>query len=248
MDSLHSEKNARERDKRQRYIKSGLCPVCGKKNDRKGYYCSSCLKKTNASHKASRLKRIEKGLCGRCGKPMDKDGKRCKNCLKNDSEEKKASRRYYISMGVCPVCKTEILFGDEKTCIMCRAKRYKSLDDEKKKEANEYHKRWEKQKRKEREESGLCVYCGKHKPENGKKGCRNCLNRRMLVQRKRRGESYKIAEKRERVNNGFCWFCGKPVKEGYRTCEEHYKMCVENVTGENASRTREKMKKEGILY
>ena len=25
-----------------------------------------------------------------------------------------------------------------------------------------------------------------------------------------------------------CWVCGEPAKDGYKVCERHYKVCIEN--------------------
>lgn len=69
--------------------------------------------------------------------------------------------------------------------------------------------------KREREEKGLCIYCGKVKPEFGKKGCRICLDKRSnynktdLVRKNRK--QYNLILKKQVIEKygGKCVCCGE---------------------------------------
>lgn len=78
---------------------------------------------------------------------------------------------------------------------------------------------------KERLRSGICTRCGKRKATNGYVTCAICRNKNADLKRVRS----KTSPRSERVQNGLCYFCDNPVKTGYKVCEKHYQMSVENV-------------------
>lgn len=60
----------------------------------------------------------ELGLCPRCGKKNTSGYTYCSECR----EDQKKRRLAYINSRICPICKQEKLFGNEKSCILCKAK------------------------------------------------------------------------------------------------------------------------------
>ena len=60
----------------------GLCPQCGKTNDRHPKSkCSACLEKHGIQSIGMRKRRLENGFCGTCGRIKDDPYKyNCLNC------------------------------------------------------------------------------------------------------------------------------------------------------------------------
>ncbi len=95
-------------------VKTLFCIDCGKKNDREGICCISCLKKRkkevtkryNEKH-PERLKEIRKrfnqkhkGKCKYCGRKIWLDSTRCRHCAKYDRKKKprKIDKSGYIQI------------------------------------------------------------------------------------------------------------------------------------------------------
>lgn len=130
------------------------------------------------------------GLCVRCGKPSRPGMIACAECSKYQRE----TRLFYLKIGFCPVCHRYPVYGTEKECPECRARRIASnrLSYEK---AVDEGKGWADPKRaaeravsrnKRLEAAGRCTACGKLKPMPGKKMCGVCLEKRALRQREYR--------------------------------------------------------------
>ena len=171
---------------------------------------------------------MENRICKYCGKELDTDGKMCSKCREKRNKKSKEYRMYYLTNGICPYCRTEKLFGNEKSCPECRAKRentverYRAKNREKcNNQSNEYHKKYYR----DRKEKGLCVRCGKHPSRDGKTLCNKCTIKRKEYEQEAQKKRGNIVPRYERVDNGLCYFCGDPIPEG-RIC----KNCSEKVT------------------
>lgn len=171
-------------------------------------------------------KRKENGLCPRCGKKLDREGHYCLECLVKHREQKREDREFYKEHGICPCCGKEKLFGDERQCINCREKNYQrkaNISDEKKEMYAENFKKQQKNLYKERAKNGICTRCGKRKAEYGKKKCRICLDKDMIIHRKR----LRMKKPKEK-EDGICFFCDNPVMDGKTICEKHFEIFSKN--------------------
>ena len=73
---------------------------------------------------------------------------------------------------------------------------------------------------------GMCSYCGKRKPEEGRALCGVCAARQ-----RQRAHARKLAAgiNWPRGENGFCWTCNKRrAMEGRRVCEVCFGIAVQN--------------------
>lgn len=142
------------------------------------------------------------------------------------------------AVGVCPRCGKNLLYGDEKSCVECRAKsaetmsKIRSADVEK---YNERQKAWRKARYEKDKENGICTRCRKRKADPGHTTCTFC---RETMRRAR----VKMPERTGRYEQGLCFFCDNPVKPGYKVCEKHYQQNVKNATCEKANLARQKIK------
>lgn len=171
-------------------------------------------------------RRKEAGLCVNCGKPLDTAGVKCSKCRDRANKDRRELIGWYKENGICPTCRKNNLFGGEKECIECSAKRYAkrmacyNLNPEKFKEKDRIE---QKKIREKRAANGLCVYCGKVKSDENFKTCTKCRNKQKIKKRIRDAKkNYKLDVKREWVINGKCWFCGEPVYNHSKLCKEHY--------------------------
>lgn len=130
------------------------------------------------------------GLCVDCRKPARPGKVLCAECARQRIETK----HFYLNLGFCPVCHKYPIYGDEKECPECRARRIKNnrLSTEK---ARAEGKDWadprhgtERAKSRYRRlaEVGRCVKCGKLKPMPGKKMCGICAEKAAARQREYR--------------------------------------------------------------
>lgn len=180
---------------------------------------------TSESQKISRQKcyrgRIESGRCPRCGRVLDREGMYCSVCTSKQREYRRQSKIFFEQNGLCTFCGKNKVFGGEKTCPECRAKRAKyrkpATEEQKKKNRERAKIRWNKRK-----EQGLCAKCGKYKAVNDRVFCRNCLDRHSELERQHREEPKRYMEK------GLCR-CGKPRIPGTKLCADCYKQCCESL-------------------
>ena len=193
-------------------------------------------------------KRKTNGLCIDCGNALDRDGVRCVKCNTKHNEKNNADRKWYIENGICPVCRDNFLFGDEKVCLECGASKYaetmKSRERLGREHYNEVHKEWSKRTHHEMIERGICTRCRKRKADYGYKTCGICREKIRNYNRIKYGKP----DRSERYKQGLCYFCDNPIKDGYKVCEKHYQMNVENSHSQKANEARKNLIKEGILY
>ena len=109
---------------------------------------------------------------------------------------------------------------------------------------NKVHKEWSKRTHHEMIERGICTRCRKRKADYGYKTCGICREKIRNYNRIKYGKP----DRKERYKQGLCFFCDSPVKDGYKVCEKHYQMNVENSRSQKANEARKKLRKEGILY
>lgn len=152
---------------------------------------------------------------------------------KQTAEEKRIIREYYRRVGICPVCKTNHLIGDEKTCIECRAEganqKYIYVQENRDK-VNANQRRTRKIRYEKDIANGICPRCRKRKLEVGRKRCGMCRAKDL---ERRRARVYHELPRAERYLHGLCFFCDEKVKEGFKVCEHHYKLNVENAKKAN---------------
>lgn len=65
-------------------------------------------------------------LCTRCGKPLDRQGALCTACKDKYTAYGRDIYKKLQAVGICPRCGKNLLYGDEKSCIECRAKSAKA--------------------------------------------------------------------------------------------------------------------------
>lgn len=124
---------------RQSQIEKGLCPQCGKPNDRSKYYCSECLAKHNQKRKEDYEFFISHGLCRICGKNKSLPGTTyCEECsqrayvynktrYENNPEYVRehnrisSKKRYYEckAQGICTRCRKRKADYGKTKCKIC---------------------------------------------------------------------------------------------------------------------------------
>ncbi len=161
----------------------------------------------------------------------------------------KSEWKLYQSIGICPHCQKNKLFGDERTCVECRAvgaeykaKMYEDPDKRKKMIKSSME---SKRKRKERRRAqGLCVQCGKRPADIGFVTCRICRGKNNAKKR----QEYEPATKRaEWVANGKCFLCGDECEAGYKVCAKHHQMSIENAQSMASVENRKRIKELGLV-
>lgn len=190
-------------------------------------FCSLHKMENNEYKKQLREFRKLRGLCVNCGNPMDREGTRCKECREKINKWNKENREWYLSHRICPRCTKNDLMGDETICPECRAKEVNTtLKNRKKDEYNAYQRKLSKSIYQKRKESGICTRCGKRKATQGFTTCAMCRERDNETRRIRKGTS----EQSDRESRGLCFFCNNPVKKGYKVCEYHYQINLNNLS------------------
>lgn len=167
---------------RQELLENGLCPVCGKENDRVGKcMCSECRERNAENRRDIYAYRKRIHVCVRCGKQEAEPHKSmCINCIEaekirnaksydrdkaREAKRKQSAKR--IANGKCPECgKHPMYMGGE--CKWCRAKQ-KQYRDNKRQDID----------RSERPRYGLCYICGKPIIDNTKSVCPDCYEVRL---------------------------------------------------------------------
>ena len=166
-------------------IENGLCPRCGKKLDREGFYCTECLEKVRIYHRENKDFFRKNGLCPVCGKEkLIGDEKQCIICRekhymrrKKPTEEQIKKRNAYFrdhgkkiyreraEAGICTRCGKRKALEGRKKCGICLEK-----------EAyNKMKKRFDtKSIREERKKNHLCYFCGKPVVRENEIVCQKC--------------------------------------------------------------------------
>ena len=193
-------------------------------------------------------RRKELGICRRCAKPLDRDGVFCVECREFINKENREMRHWYQEHGICPRCFKNDILGDEKTCPECKARdtitRMKRAETVDRKQRNESHNEWARNKYAERVEQGICTRCGKRKADYGFKTCGICRAKDTETRRVRNG----VKEKDWREQQGVCHFCDRPVKPGYKVCEEHYHKNIEKLKNEKCMEVRKRLGKDNEKF
>lgn len=171
----------------------------------------------------------ENGLCPRCGKKLDREGFYCSECLEKVREYHRENRKFYREHGLCTTCGKVKVFGSEKQCPECRAKKEqwrKPLTQEQKEKYGERFRKQQKNLYQERKEQGICTRCGKRKTMSGKAKCGICLAKDAEIHRKRYFDKPNIRE--ERIKNHLCLWCGQPAEKNNKLCKTCLQKCIEN--------------------
>ena len=169
----------------------------------------------------TRKKRIDAGLCINCGGFLDTNGKACSKCRQKFSEEAKERRQWYLQSGICQLCGKEKLYGSEKYCPECRAKRANQSEKQREKDRERYNKMCSDIRKRnylKRKEEGLCTRCGKRKSETGKL-CVLCHEKRKNYSQSKRSKE-NLIPRVERVSFGLCYTCGSKLDRRGRVCEK----------------------------
>lgn len=133
-------------------------------------------------------KRKSEGLCPTCGKAKDRNGHYCSTCLIKQRIRQRENRAFYRENHLCTSCGKNAVFGNDKTCFECRAKKEQRRKEPTKEQKERYRSNFrERQNRlyRERVEKGICTRCGKTKAIPGKKKCGMCLGRDAELHRRK---------------------------------------------------------------
>ena len=202
-EQIREKKRKYAANRRKERAESGLCPRCGKPNDRDKYYCSECAKKHSEYTKETRESLRKLGLCAECGKVRVYGGYvTCEMCIARRANNKKSTTqeqqnhrneqariRYTKKKknGICVSCGNKADY-DHVKCKQCLAK-----EAEKKRIA--HAKKTPYNIREYREENHLCYFCGKPIDRPGlSRICQACWQNqhdKAVENRKLRAESYK---------------------------------------------------------
>lgn len=149
----------------------GLCPRCGKPNDRDAYYCTVCKNEHTKETRARKDLYRRLGICSYCGKEkLYGDEKSCLSCREKvrarkerylekkkceiDRKTNERRRRKYQECkqaGICTKCMKNKAEEGYSKCLQCRNKihDYPSYIKHSRSEI----------KREERWKHGLCFFC-----------------------------------------------------------------------------------------
>lgn len=181
-------------------------------------------------------RRKENGLCPRCGKKLDREGHYCSECLVKIRKYTSENRKFYRENHICTECGKNNVYGNDKICFECRAKknnRRKPLNDKQKEDA----KKRQRDLHAKRIEQGICTRCGKRKAVPNRKKCQICLTKDMEQQRKIRERKGNI--KKYRRKNNLCYHCGNPIDaEKGQLCKKCLERCRQNGLKSNSVNDR----------
>lgn len=183
-------------------------------------------------------KRKENGLCPVCGKPLDREGHYCSSCLEKNRIYHQENRDFFRENHLCTECGKVKVFGDDKICPECRAKRQfwrKPLTEEQKERYGLHFKSQQRMLYRERAENGICTRCGKRKVAPGRRKCKICLSKDAELHKKMNLD--KPNEREFRKEHRLCYFCGDkidlPTGRICSCCMEKFKKNGEKYGGRN---------------
>lgn len=163
----------------------------------------------------------DRGICVYCKTAPAEDGKTtCRVCREKQRKQTAEKRAALRKLGICTECGSRRVYGDEKICPECAARKYASNLKQKRDPEKEHQ--YHKERQKKLKEKGICVKCGKRKAEDGKTRCGICNALERQRVKKYRGQGI---DRSERPAYGMCYFCGKQISSG-KICLE----CAERVT------------------
>lgn len=146
----------------------------------------------------------QEGRCTICGEIITGERKGMTYCFKcADKESKRRKKMYYenrdycLRHRICPICQKNKIFGDEKWCPECRAKKYNqqvlrfAADPEYHNHRLEMIRNSEKKRREFRKINNLCSRCGEPLTESdrGFVNCKKCRVRNMIRERNYRARN-----------------------------------------------------------
>ena len=177
---------------------------------------------------------IEYGLCVACHKPNDRaaDGKRyCSECAKKNTERNNDQRMFYLSMGICPICRTNTLMGDMRSCDECRADRAAKKTEQSAHKIYAYNA----ERRKRFREQHRCISCGADIPEfDSHSTCEKCREKRRTKYAEQRSK-----ERKHRPSENKCYICGSTdLLDGKNICTECYERILKNTKKMHEARRR----------
>ena len=183
--------------------------------------------------------RVAKGLCGYCGKENDNlPVKDCKACSDKRSRQNKERKEYYERHGWCNVCGNPEKMENSKMCYRCWETSYNAKQRRRSKPKTAEEKEAERlkvnaynrERKQEALENGICYYCLKNKVIEGRRECLECLTKRKKESSQKAQERRAIREnlRSYRLENHLCTKCGEPAKDGYKVCERHYQISIDN--------------------
>jgi hypothetical protein len=200
-----------------KYKTATTCRYCGKELDREGVMCSKCVEKNNTQSKNKYHERKNAGRCVKCNAVMDTTGAYCMSCKAKKNEEYKLSKQLYLDLGICPRChKNQLYIDGQKMCEKCsleHSKHKKTFDANKRASNLEHQREVAKALREQRENSGICIQCGKREAAPGKRRCNECLMycRRYARSIREKKHSETIGTREYRKQNGLCYQCGETL-------------------------------------
>lgn len=173
----------------KRRKENGLCPKCGKKLDRDGYYCAECLIKAREYVRETREFCRKNHICTECGKErVYGEDKICFECRakknkyrtkiteeqrrkRNDNFRKQQAELYKkrSAQAICTRCGKRKAAEGKKKCVICLQK-----------DAEAHRKKYfNKPNEKEyRRENHLCYFCGGEIEDETKNVCNACSEKR----------------------------------------------------------------------
>lgn len=98
-------------------------------------------------------------------------------------------RQWYRAHDICYQCGQRKAEPDRYFCSECLSRQrlsdwsWRKHDRE---SYNAYHRKYSAMRRARRKADGLCILCGKRPPEEGKRNCRECLDRQKVRDKERR--------------------------------------------------------------
>lgn len=186
---------------------NGLCPRCGKTLDRKGYFCSSCLDKSNQYCRETRGFYRKIGICPVCRKEsLFGEERQCIECREKayarrnpyteeqreryNSRVRSRQKSLYherAENGICTRCGKRKADSGRKKCGACREKE------------NQRRRKYTADAKKERYLNGLCFFCD-NKVKEGYKVCEEHYQKSLENLRSDKMNRYREKIKKEEHN------------------------------------------------
>lgn len=158
--------------------------------------------------------------------------------LQYNRQWSKDSRKFAIEHHLCTCCFKERTYGNERMCLLCKAKAYEYRQKRKESMSEEEYKDFKlkyrdkdlEQKKKvklERKEKGLCVDCGKRKAMNNRVRCGICLAKDRERHNLKNAELKDPTKNRQyRLENHLCYTCGTSLDKDSKStvCDKCHKI------------------------
>lgn len=150
----------------------------------------------------------------------------------------KDSRKFALEHHLCTRCFKERTYGDERMCLLCKAKAYECRQKRKELMSEEEYKEFKlkyrdkkveqtKKVKLERKEKGLCVECGKRKAMNNRARCGICLAKDRERHNLKNAELKDSTKNRQyRLENHLCYTCGTHLDKNNKStvCDKCHKI------------------------